>query len=99
MSQKIWLELQKSLADVRPDLAAEFALCKTKETITAFLNEKMPIEKKNKDDPDEKTPDWNDQLMTKAPDLIRNKKIYKPVEPPIIPSGTIIMPDDPVEDI
>jgi hypothetical protein len=91
--QRIWLELQKAVSSVRPDLADEFALCKDKASIVAFLNEKLPL------DASVKNPDWNEHLMLKVPDVIREKeKNWLADNPPPVKPPDVIVPDPPDDD-
>lgn len=65
MSATIYIELELAIKEIRPDLLGEFKQCKDKPTIIRFLNANFPL--MNQVEP----PDWGAQLMTKAPDMLR----------------------------
>lgn len=65
MSAEIWLDIQKAVAEIRPDLAPAFDKCRNKASICDFLNLHFPL--KGIVEPG----DWYDHIMTKTPDMLR----------------------------
>lgn len=67
MSAKIWNDIKTAVGETRPDLAAEFNVCRDSPSIFAFLEKHFPIEKSVKGG-------WESQLLTRTPDMIRAMK-------------------------
>lgn len=66
MSAEIYNNIYKAIAETHPELLDEFDKCRDKPKIVAFMNKHFPLDPKQV----ERT-DWADQLMTKAPDMIK----------------------------
>lgn len=65
MSADIWLNIQKAVRDIRPDLAKDFEKCRDKQSIGDFLNLHFPL--KGMVEPG----NWHDHLMIKTPDMLK----------------------------
>ena len=71
VSAQLWLDIEKAIKEIKPELAGEFQSCRNKESILAFLNKNFVL------DPLNLVPglNWDNQLMTQTPDILR--KIFK----------------------
>lgn len=69
MSAQIWIDIEKAVKEVRPDLVQEFQGCRNKEKICKFLEKHFPLTEDMVENPS-----WAVQLMTKTPDILRGMK-------------------------
>lgn len=69
VSAEIWLNIEKAVKEVRPDLVQEFQSCRDKTSICKFLEKNFPLTSEMVEQPS-----WSVQLMTKTPDILRSMK-------------------------